>query len=116
MIGNWLLAVPADSSNPRSAEALIVWLMEQQGRVASSGNPPTRKSVFAQLANEPGAEYFKVIEKALERSTPRPRTERWAQIEDVVSRGVSGYLVGNLTETQAIALLKQQIAQLFRKR
>jgi multiple sugar transport system substrate-binding protein len=116
MIGNWLLGVPADSRNPKAAEALIIWLMEQQGRVASSGNPPTRTTVFAQLAATPGSEYFAVIQKALATSTPRPRTERWAQIEDIVSRAVSGYLVGNLSDAEAANLMKQGIGQLFPQR
>lgn len=113
MIGNWLLAVPTNSSRPKEAEAFIVWLLQNQGSVASSGNPPTRISVFAELAKKPGNEYFSVILKALERSTVRDRTPLWAQIEDVVSRGVSGYLSGSLNEQAAADQIAEGISKLF---
>jgi multiple sugar transport system substrate-binding protein len=116
MIGNWLLAVPARSVRPKEAEDFIVWLMEQQGRVASSGNPPTRISVFTELAKSPGKEYFGVILHALERSTPRDRTPQWAQIEDAVSRAVSGYLSGKLNEEAAANQFVKDIESLFPRR
>lgn len=115
MIGNWLLSVPGDSENLKAAEAFILWLMEQQGRVAGSGNPPTRVSVFNELASKPGKAYFSVIREALERSTPRARTENWAQIEDAVSRAVSGFITDDLTEEQAVSLIKTNIGKLFQK-
>lgn len=113
MIGNWLLAVPANSARPKEAEDFVIWLMENQGSVATSGNPPTRVSVFAELAKKPGSEYFLVIRQALERSTPRDRTPLWAQIEDAVSRGVSGYLSGSLNEQGAASQIVEEIGRLF---
>jgi multiple sugar transport system substrate-binding protein len=116
MIGNWLLAVPVSSSRSTEAEAFIIWLMEQQGRVASSGNPPTRISVFGEMAKKPGSEYFSVIREALERSTPRDRTPLWAQIEDAVSRSVSGYLSGKLNEAGAADQVVKDVDKLFSQR
>jgi len=113
MIGNWLLAIPRDSEKIELAEELIIWLMEQQGKVASSGNPPTRQSVFKQLAEEPGKEYFSTILKALKLSTPRARTEKWTQIEDAVSRSVSGFLTGGLTIDKAVKMMESEINKIF---
>ena len=113
MIGNWLLGIPTNSSQSKEAEAFIVWLLNNQGSVATSGNPPTRISVFDELARKPGSEYFGLIRQALEHSTARDRTPKWAQIEDAVSRGVSGYLSGNLSEQAAADLIAQDIAKLF---
>lgn len=111
MIGNWLLAIPEDSAHLEQAEQLIIWLMERQGSVAASGNPPTRISVFNTLAAEPGKEYFEIIHRALEKSTPRVRSPKWDQIEESVSRSVSAYLVGDLTENEALDQLKVEIAK-----
>jgi multiple sugar transport system substrate-binding protein len=113
MIGNWLLAVPVTSSRPKEAAHFMVWLLDNQGIVATSGNPPTRISVFAELAKTPGNEYFAVIRQALEHSTARDRTPLWAQIEDAVSRGVSGYLSGTLNEQAAANLITEDIGKLF---
>jgi multiple sugar transport system substrate-binding protein len=113
MIGNWLLGIPTNSSQSTDAEAFIVWLLNNQGTVATSGNPPTRVSVFDELARKPGSEYFQLIRQALEHSTARDRTPMWAQIEDAVSRGVSGCLAGSLSEQAAADLIAQDIAKLF---
>jgi multiple sugar transport system substrate-binding protein len=114
MIGNWLLAVPVNSSKPKESEQFVIWLMENQGLVASSGNPPTRNSIFSELAKKKGSEYFAVIQQALERSTPRDRTPLWAQIEDAVSRAVSGYLSGSLKEQDSANQLIGEIDKLFK--
>lgn len=91
MIGNWLLGIPRASRNAGEAEKFIVCLMDHQDQVASEGRPPTRKSVFAALAQS--KPYFNDIEQALELSTPRDRTPKWSRIEDAVSRAVTSYLV-----------------------
>lgn len=91
MIGNWLLGVPSASRNADEAAKFVLWLMDQQRRVANEGRPPTRKSVFADLAKS--KPFFSEIQKALELSTPRDRTEKWSQIEEAISRAVTGYLV-----------------------
>jgi len=114
MIGNWLVSVPKSSKHQKEAEEFIVWVMEQQERVASAGNPPTRISVLDKLAKKPGSEYFGVIREALENSTPRVRSEHWAQIEDAVSRCVSGFLSGQLQEDDAIRLLTAEIDRVFK--
>lgn len=113
MIGNWLLSIPRSSKNVKTAQEFIIWILEQQGRVASSGNPPTRLSVFTELASKPGSSYFAIIRDALENSTPRVRTERWAQIEDAVSRAVTGFIAGTLLEDDAVELIKSEIGKII---
>ena len=113
MIGNWLLAIPKDSKKKVEAEEFIIWLMEKQKEVASEGNPPTRKSVFNAISSKEGLEYFKTIQEALVKSTPRVRSEKWAQIEDSVSRSVSGFLSGNFSEEVAFENLQIDLKKLF---
>ena len=115
MIGNWLLAVPKNVPEKRAVEAekLIIWMLENQVKVARIIDPPTRISVFNTLANAPGADYFRVIREALERSTPRDRSPYWSQIENGISDAVSGYLVGTYNAEQATDLLDGRIRQLY---
>jgi len=91
MIGNWLLGIPRASANADEAKKFILCLMDHQKEVADEGRPPTRKSVFAALAQS--KPFFNVIERALELSTPRDRTEKWSRIEEAISLAVTGYLV-----------------------
>lgn len=117
MIGNWLLAVPSNvpANRALAAEKLIVWMLENQGKVARNIDPPTRVSVFNALGNVPGADYFLVMRDALQRSTPRDRTPYWSQLENAVSDAVSGYLAGKYNADQAAGLVDGRIQQLYPK-
>ena len=115
MIGNWLLAIPSNLPEDRAAGAqnLVIWLLQNQGKVAGTVDPPTRISVFNQLASEAGAGYFLVIRDALSRSTPRDRSPSWSQIENGISDAVSGYLAGTYTAEKAADVLDARIQQLY---
>jgi multiple sugar transport system substrate-binding protein len=115
MIGNWLLAVPSKSADRQSAQAAIIWLSEQQQRVATALNPPTRESVFAALAASGNAEYFGVIGEALRNSTARDRTPAWPTLEEAVSRSVTEYLAGRATAAIATEHLVRDIDRVFPK-
>ena len=107
MIGDWLLAIPISSTKKQEAKDLILWLMDQQKAVANTGRPPTRKSVYNELALK--SPYFKVIEEALESSTYRDRTKKWSLIEDAVSRSVSSYISDDATAEATAKKLKKDI-------
>jgi multiple sugar transport system substrate-binding protein len=112
MIGNWLLGIPLTSKHADQGAKFIMWLMDQQLRVANEGRPPTRKSVFDQLAK--AKPYFADIQKALEQSTPRDRTEKWSQIEEAVSRAVTTYLVSPDTVDAVSGRLQSDLERILR--
>jgi multiple sugar transport system substrate-binding protein len=113
MIGNWLVGIPGNSKAGIAAERYLVWLMDQQQNVAGDGNPPTRISVYNQLASKSGSDYFTTIRKALELSTARDRTPKWSQIEVAVSRAVSEYIAGSTDERRAVTNLRQELHRVF---
>lgn len=115
MIGNWLLSIPKTSNNAEDAERFIVWVMQSQDKVASAGNPPTRISVFNKLAEQPDKSYFITILKALENSTPRVRSIHWSKIEEVISLSVSKYIIENITEEEALNIVKSEINNVFQR-
>jgi multiple sugar transport system substrate-binding protein len=110
MIGNWLLGIPLASRNQKAALDFILWLMDQQIRTADAGRPPTRKSVFDTISQT--KPYFSTIRKALEGSTPRDRTPKWALIEDAVSRAVSTYLADPSRQDEVTNSLSDELNRL----
>ena len=111
MAGNWLLGIPSSAKNPEVANAFLLWLMENQKDAALAGNPPTRTSIYddKELIAKPEFFFFPVLKQALQRSTPRPRTDRWIRVEDILGRVVSDFLANNLDPKKVAADLQQQI-------
>ncbi|MBR1855880.1 MAG: extracellular solute-binding protein [Oribacterium sp.] len=84
-IGNWLLGVTTNSSNPELALKLAVYLTSSdvQKQALSYGGIPTRKSLFRNpdiIAQYP---YFEQIYSGTNNSRVRPRTTKWSRIEEV---------------------------------
>lgn len=112
MMGNWLLGIPQAVSDEtaKECEKLIVWALQHQDEFASTGNPPTRRSVFKKLAAQPGMDFYTVVGDALEHARPRDRTPNWIKIEDIISRAVSSYLTGALNKGDAADQIVDGIA------
>lgn len=113
MAGNWLLAIPQRSSNRNGARDAIRLLLERQREAVLLGNPPTRTSLFSGYNNRPDLFYLPVLSQALERSTPRPRTPKWSQLEDAVSVEVTRFLTDETTPLAAANRLQTEIARIM---
>lgn len=118
MIGNWLLGVPKNipASRAANAQQLVIWMLQNQEKVAGVVDPPTRTSIFTKLGSTPETDYFLVIRDALARSTPRDRSPYWSQIETAVSDAVTGYLAGTSNSERAAESLDRALQRLFPKR
>ncbi len=83
-IGNWLLAIPRRARNPEAAFDFILWATEtkQMRLAAERGNPPTRRSLFADPELRARFRAYPVQLQSLETSRPRPRTPFWNEIEN----------------------------------
>lgn len=84
-IGNWLLGVTTNSPNPNLSLKLAQFLTskEVQKKALEYGGIPTRKSIFHDktiLAKYP---FFEAIYSGTNNSRVRPRTTKWARIEEV---------------------------------
>lgn len=113
MIGNWLLAIPKDSSNRVAAEQFVVWLMQNQHVVAGPDTPPTRKSIYKSFAENERLAYMSKVRDAIENSTARDRTERWGLVEDAFSVSAQNVLAGNGSPASSATEFKKKMEQLF---
>jgi multiple sugar transport system substrate-binding protein len=114
-IGNWLIAIPRASKNPDAAFDFLVWATsaEQMKRSALRGNPPTRKSVFADaelLAKFPA---YPAQLRSLENSRPRPRTPFWNEIENAFGIYLSKANGGELSPEDAMNQANAKIAEII---
>lgn len=116
-IGNWLIAIPRDAKNAEAAFDFLIWATtaEQMKRSALRGNPPTRKSVFADAELVAKFPAYPAQLRSLENSRPRPRTPLWNEIENAfgiyLSKANSGELSAEDAMNQANAKLAEIIAR-----
>lgn len=111
VIGNWMMAVTANSQNPELAMKLLQYLTsyEVQTAAADTGAVPTRVSVFEDADLAARYPYYATLYKATELSRVRPRTPLWSQIENVYGIELSNALSGTKTVDQALADAKVAI-------
>jgi multiple sugar transport system substrate-binding protein len=105
MIGNWHMAVTANSANPELALAFLEYVTsaDVQKKAAEFGGVPTRTSVFTDsglLAKYP---YFETILTGTENSVVRPRTPLWTDIETAYGAELSSAISGTKSIDQALA-------------
>ena len=84
-IGNWLLGITSNSSNPELALKLAEYLTspDVQRQAIKYGGVPTRKSIFRDQKILDQYPYFAQINAGTNNSRVRPRTILWSEIEDV---------------------------------
>ena len=114
-IGNWLIAIPRDSSNAEDAIDFLLWATsaEQMKRSAQRGNPPTRKSLFrdAELVAKNPA--YPAQLRSLESSRPRPRTPYWTEIENAFGIFLSKANSGTLSPAEAMNQANAEIEKIL---
>ncbi len=105
VIGNWMMAVTANSQNPELAVKLLEYLTsaETQMAAASSGAVPTRTSVFTDSELSAMYPFYATLLDATEQSRVRPRTPLWSEIENVFGIELSNAISGTKTVDQALA-------------
>ncbi len=119
-IGNWLAAIPAAAKNKQGAFDFLQWATsasEQKDMALKFGNPPTRKSVFADadLLAQPQFSYFPVLAQAMGNSTPRPRIANWNEVENTFGIYLSKVVAGTMSPQDALAGAQTDITALMKK-
>lgn len=113
MLGAWLLAIPAASENQELAREFIdfVTSTEMQKRIALEiGNPPTRASVYEDPEVVAAYRWYPQQYAALQAARPRPRTERWAQIETILGDYLQLVLIGDMEPKEALAEANERVS------
>jgi multiple sugar transport system substrate-binding protein len=95
VLGGQNLAVSADTTRPRAAQALIEFLTSersQQVQFERGGLPATRAVVYSDQAVRDRYPYVAILEEALTTAEPRPTQPHYARFSEVFRAAVTGYL------------------------
>ena len=105
VIGNWMMAVTANSQNPELATKLLEYLTsaDTQKAAADSGAVPTRVSVFTDAELSAKYPFYATLLDATEQSRVRPRTPLWSEIENVFGIELSNAISNTKNVEQALA-------------
>jgi len=116
-IGNWLLGVTSNSANPDLSLKLATYLTseEVQRKALEYGGVPTRKSIFRDSEVLNKYPYFEQLYSGTNNSRVRPRTTKWAQIEEVFGQELVRCIDGEKTVNETIESSQEAIEKLFDK-
>ena len=116
-IGNWLIAIPRDSSNAEDAVDFLLWATspEQMKKSAERGAPPTRKSVFRDAELIAKFPAYPAQLRSLESSRPRPRTPQWTEIENAFGIFLSKANSGTLSPAEAMNHANAEIEKILQR-
>jgi len=95
VLGGQNLAVSANSSRPRAAQALIEFLTSERSQqilFERGGLPATRKVVYSDLTVRERYPYVATLEEALSSAELRPAEPHYPQFSRVFRATVDGYL------------------------
>jgi multiple sugar transport system substrate-binding protein len=114
MLGAWLLAIPADSSNKARAADFIRFVTspENQKLIAlETGNPPTLAALFNDKDLVAKYRWYPAQLEALNVARARPRISQWARVETILGDYLQLALIGQMQPKQALAEANAQIAR-----
>jgi multiple sugar transport system substrate-binding protein len=116
-IGNWLIAIPRDAPNADAAMEFLLWATsrEQMRLSAQRGNPPTRKSLFADPELVARFPSYPAQLRSLENSRPRPRTPLWNEIENAFGIYLSKANSGELSAEDALQKANAEIKSIVER-
>ena len=116
-IGNWLLGVTTNSAKPDLALKFAAYLTSEdvQRKALEYGGVPTRKSIFRDPEVLKEYPYFEQLYSGTNNSRVRPRTTKWAQIEEVFGQELVRCIDGEITVDEAINNSQEAIEKLFEK-
>lgn len=91
MIGNWMMAVTANSHNKELAKSFLEYVTsaESQKIEAGFGGVPTRASILTDAELVEKFPYFPTLLDATNNSVVRPRTSMWSDVETALGAELS---------------------------
>lgn len=115
VIGNWMMAVTANSGNKELAQELLVYLTsaETQKSAADKGAVPTRTSVFEDQELAAQYPFYSTLLEGTQMSRVRPRTPLWSEIENVYGIELSNAISGTKDIDTALADAKAAIEKVI---
>jgi multiple sugar transport system substrate-binding protein len=116
MTGNWLLGIPEGSTNPDLALDFILWMTapEQQKRLLLNHSlQATRVSVLEDPEAVERLPFLPGLLAAARNAVPRPRTEFYPAVEDILGRHVAAAIVGQMSGDEALTVANREIRDMM---
>lgn len=104
MLGNWMMAVTANSQHPDLAVQLLDHLTSEESQKAAAlvGGVPTRRAVLQDEELVAKFPYFPILMEGMEQGVVRPRHAKWSAAEEVLGAELSAAVVGSKTVEEAL--------------
>jgi multiple sugar transport system substrate-binding protein len=112
MTGTWLLGIPGGSKNADRAFDFMNWFtqLDQQKKLLMQYNiPPTLTALF----NDPEATakfpFLPGLLEAATKAVPRPRTQYYSGVEDIIGRYLSQAIAGQIDAESALSQANSEV-------
>jgi len=112
MTGTWLLGIPGGSKNADRAFDFMNWFtqLDQQKKLLMQYNiPPTLTALF----NDPEATakfpFLPGLLDAATKAVPRPRTQYYSGVEDIIGRYLSQAIAGQIDAESALSQANSEV-------
>jgi multiple sugar transport system substrate-binding protein len=118
MTGNWLLGIPEGSQNAEAAMEFILWFTapEQQKRLLLEQNiPATRISVLEDAEAVEQLPFLPGLLAAGRNAFPRPRTQYYPQVEQILGQYVAQAVAGQIDGEEALTKSNDEIRALMER-
>lgn len=112
MIGVWLAGIPESSMYKEAAFDFLLFLTseEMQTKMAdATGIPPTRESVHKVQSLVEKYAWYPAQLDGLQNGVPRPRTNKWKEIEEALGTYLQLALIGEMDAESALAEVHKKI-------
>lgn len=112
MLGTWLMAVPANASNPDLGREFIDFMTSaevQKVLALETGTPPTRGSVYNDADVIEKYRWYPDQFEALESGRARPRITQWAEVETILGDFLQLALIGEMEPEEAVRQAQARI-------
>ena len=116
MTGNWLLGIPETSVHPERALAFVRWFTapaQQRRLLLEQGVPPTRASVFRDEEATERLPFLPALLDAARDAVPRPRTQHYPNVEEIVGRLLAEAIAGTIPGEAAMRQANAEIRALM---
>ncbi len=115
-LGSWGFSILSSSKNPRIAYDVISYLTSEDSQkylFLNNGYTPTTERLYRDPSLLKQSSILPVLEKALNRSKPRPMSPLYAQISDVLQRQLSSILSGTSNVEEAMEIAQNNTEQIL---
>ncbi len=116
LLGIWLLAIPEAAEHPDEAFDFLRFITSgevQAELAAETGQAPTTVSAHQEEELVEEYHWFPGQLEALQEGVARPRTDYWAEIEDVLGDHLQQALIGDINAEEALDLTQERVIEIM---